>query len=41
MKENDTKLILEKRFEKLSKNYEALKDYKILIDRILLTKNIY
>lgn len=41
MKENDTKLILEKRLEKLSKHYEALKDYKILIDKILLTKNIY
>lgn len=41
MKENDTKLILEKRLEKLSKHYEALKDYKMLIDKILLTKNIY
>ena len=38
MRENDTKLILEKRFEKLSKHYEALKDYKFLIDKILLTK---
>ena len=41
MRENDTKLILEKRFEKLSKHYEALKDYKLLIDQILLNKNIY
>ncbi len=41
MKENDKKLILKKRFEKLSKHYEALKDYKLLIDKILLTKNIY
>ena len=39
MRENDTKLILEKRFEKLSKHYEALKDYKLLIDQILLNKN--
>ena len=41
MRENDTKLILEKRFEKLSKHYETLKDYKLLIDQILLNKNIY
>lgn len=41
MKQNDTKQILEKRFEKLSKHYEALKDYKLLIDKLLVSKNIY
>lgn len=41
MNHSDTKLILKKRFEKLSKHYEALKDYKFLINQILLNKNIY
>lgn len=38
---SDTKHILEKRFEKLEKNYKALKEYKFLIDELLQTKNIY
>lgn len=35
------KEILIKRFDKLSKHYEALKDYKSLINELLLNKNIY
>ena len=41
MKINETKKILQKRIEKLRKQYNALKDYKILIDQLLLEKNIY
>lgn len=41
MKQSDTKLILKKRFDKLSKHYDALKDYKCLIDKLLVNKNIY
>ena len=41
MKQSDTKEILIKRFDKLSKHYEALKDYKSLINELLLNKNIY
>ena len=36
MKQSDTKEILIKRFDKLSKHYEALKDYKSLINGLLL-----
>ena len=41
MNQTDTKQILQKRFNKLSKHYEALKDYKSLINNLLLEKNIY
>lgn len=41
MNHSDTKQILQKRFEKLSKHYEALRDYKSLINNILLEKDIY
>ena len=41
MKQSDTKEILIKRFDKLSKHYEVLKDYKSLINELLLNKNIY
>jgi len=37
----DTKKILQKRLNKLAKQYEALKDYKILIDQLLIEKDIY
>ena len=38
MKINETKKILQKRIEKLIKQYSALKDYKILIDQLLIEK---
>lgn len=41
MKQSETQQILIKRFDKLAKHYEALKDYKILIDKLLSEKNIY
>ena len=41
MNQTDTKQILQKRFNKLSKHYEALRDYKSLINNLLLEKNIY
>ncbi|WP_320034558.1 hypothetical protein [Halarcobacter sp.] len=41
MKQSDTKLILQKRFNKLTKHYEALKDYNAWIDELLKNKNIY
>lgn len=41
MKQSDTQQILKKRFDKLTKHYEALKDYKVLIEKLLLEKNIY
>lgn len=41
MKLDDTKKILQKRIEKLSKHYNALKEYKKLIDELLVEKNIY
>jgi len=37
----DTKEILKKRFDKLEKHYIALKEYKILIDKLLSQSNIY
>ncbi len=37
----DTKKILQKRLNKLAKQYEALKDYKILIEQLLSEKDIY
>jgi len=37
----DTKEILKKRFDKLEKHYVALKEYKILIDKLLNEINIY
>lgn len=41
MKADETKHILEKRLDKLEKNYTALKDYKELIDKLLQEKDIY
>ncbi|MBN2782346.1 MAG: hypothetical protein JXQ66_03800 [Campylobacterales bacterium] len=41
MRIDDTKQILHKRLGKLTKQYDALREYKILIDEILETKNIY
>ncbi|CAM4018075.1 hypothetical protein [Arcobacter cloacae] len=41
MYHSDTKQILQKRFDKLSKHYEALRDYKSLINNLLLEKDIY
>ncbi len=41
MKLDDTKKILQKRFDKLEKHYIALKEYKHLIEALLLEKNIY
>jgi hypothetical protein len=41
MHHSDTKQILQKRFDKLSKHYEALRDYKSLINNLLLEKDIY
>ena len=41
MQLSDTKKILQKRLNKLTKQYEALKDYKILIDELLVEKDIY
>jgi len=41
MKLNDTKQILQIRLDKISRHYEALKDYKLLIDNLLKEKNIY
>lgn len=35
------KEILKRRFEKLQSHYSALKDYKILIDSLLMEKNLY
>jgi hypothetical protein len=41
MNHSDTKQILQKRFDKLSKHYEALRDYKSLINKLLIEKDIY
>jgi hypothetical protein len=38
---DETKEILKKRFSKLEKHYNALNDYKILIDKLISEKNIY
>lgn len=41
MKLDDTKKILQKRLDKLEKHYIALKEYKKLIEELLIEKNIY
>lgn len=41
MKIDDTKKILQKRLDKLEKHYIALKEYKKLIEELLIEKNIY
>lgn len=41
IKKDETKKILEKRLNKIEKHYIALKEYKILIDKMLENKNIY
>jgi hypothetical protein len=41
MKLDDMKKILQKRFDKIEKHYVALKEYRHLIDMLLLKKNIY
>lgn len=41
MRLDATKNILQKRLAKLTKHYEALKEYKLLIDILVADKNIY
>lgn len=41
MRINNTKEIVKKRLDKLEKHYTALKEYRLLIEKMLLEKNIY